>query len=126
MQTTAVFLYGIHIRRVAGISVAFRSILTCEDSLQPPGGQEERLSSLQVQPSAPPPNETSETGLFLPRPLSPPLLFFTPMFVGVLIKVLVFSKVCNKLAAPERCIGHSVFILSAQNWGGASCSLRSV
>ena len=101
---------------IFGISVAFRSISSWEDGLEPPGGQEERLPHCRSTPQ-PPPNETLETGLFFPGPFSPPLLSFPPMLVGILIKVLGFSKFCNKLDVPERCTGYSIFILSAQNWG---------
>ena len=55
---TALFPHGIHIRRVSGISVAFRSILSrvsAELGGQPggPWGQEEKPPSMLVYPSAP-------------------------------------------------------------------------
>ena len=130
VQTTAAFLHGIHIRRVLASRWPSEAsypeyLLSLEDGLEPLGVRKRGRPHCGSSPQ-PPPNETSETGLFFLGPFSLPLLSFAPMFVGVLIKVLGFSKFCNKLDAPERCTGHSVFILSAQNWGGASCSLRSV
>lgn len=39
---------------------------------------------------------------FFSRALSPPLLFFSLMFVGLLIKVFGSSKSCSKLDALEK------------------------
>lgn len=79
-------LHRIHLGRASGTSVAFRSIISkipvsLEDSLEPPRGQEERLSQLQVHPQ-PPTGGTSETGLFFLGPFPRPLPFsvFSSMF----------------------------------------------
>ena len=118
LQTTTAFPHGIH-----SISVSFRSILR-RTAWSPWGSGREAI--LTAGPPLSLIVMKSQRLDSFSRTFSPPLLSFAPMFVGVLIKVLGFATFCNKLAAPERCTGHSVSILSAQNWGGASCSLRSL
>ena len=85
-------------------------LLSLEDSLEPPVGQEERMPLLQVHPCSPTwmKFQTSETGQFFPGPFSPPFIFCAPMWVGAL-KVFDSSKFYNKLYALEGHTGYSVF-----------------
>lgn len=97
-------------------------LVSLEDGLEPPEGQEERLPKPQRITLG----ESSETGLSFLGPFSPPLLFFSSMRVMIFVQVLGSSKSCNKLDASDRCIGYPCFASSLYRLSCVSSSLRSV
>lgn len=95
----------IHIKRVPGISVAFKNmVLKIPAELGGQPGAPSRTKGEAILAAGPPLGpylgKTSETELCFLRPLSPPLLFFTSMFVGrrrFLLKYLVLLNLVINL-----------------------------
>lgn len=127
-------LHGIHIRRVPGISMAFRSIIPTIPSelggwTGGPYGTREGTPLAVGPPFGPHLGETSEAGLFFLGPFSSSLLLFSSMFVGgrqFLLRYLFLPNLVINLMLQIDVLDTLFCVLPAQNWGNTSSSLRSV